>query len=87
VRGVEPLELGLESVGLRLRRRAASGLDDKGGTPAKAENGAPAPGWLGAELNGGARLTVQSVREGSPAWRAGLYAEDEIVAEDGFRID
>jgi predicted metalloprotease with PDZ domain len=27
------------------------------------------------------------VREGSPAHRAGLYAEDEIVAEGGFRTD
>jgi predicted metalloprotease with PDZ domain len=30
---------------------------------------------------------VRSVREGSPAARAGLYAEDEIVAESGFRVD
>jgi predicted metalloprotease with PDZ domain len=29
---------------------------------------------------------VTSVREGGPAWRAGLYAGDEIVAEDGFRL-
>jgi predicted metalloprotease with PDZ domain len=27
------------------------------------------------------------VREGSPAWKAGLYAEDEIIAEGGFRVD
>ena len=27
------------------------------------------------------------MREGSPAHRAGLYAEDEIVAEGGFRVD
>ncbi len=30
---------------------------------------------------------MKSVREGSPAHAAGLYAEDEIVAEDGFRVD
>jgi predicted metalloprotease with PDZ domain len=29
---------------------------------------------------------VKEVREGSPAARAGLYAEDELVAEDGFRL-
>jgi predicted metalloprotease with PDZ domain len=86
VRGVEPLELGLSQVGLRLRRRVASGFEDKGGTPRTGDDGPP-PGWLGAELNGGPKLVVQSVREGSPAWQAGLYAEDEIVAEGGFRVD
>ncbi len=30
---------------------------------------------------------MKSVREGSPAHAAGLYAGDEIVAEDGFRVD
>jgi predicted metalloprotease with PDZ domain len=30
---------------------------------------------------------VRSVREGSPAGKAGLYAEDEILAESGFRVD
>jgi predicted metalloprotease with PDZ domain len=95
VRGVEPLAPALETVGLRLRRRAAAGLDDKGGTPG-AENGQGAArpngageeaGWLGAELAAGPRLTVVHVKEGSPAWAAGLQAEDEIVAEDGFRVD
>ena len=27
------------------------------------------------------------MKEGSPAWKAGLQGEDEIVAEDGFRVD
>jgi predicted metalloprotease with PDZ domain len=27
------------------------------------------------------------VQEGSPAHAAGLYAGDELVAEDGFRVD
>ena len=87
VRGTEPLRLDLDAVGVRLHRRAATGFDDKGGTPAKAEDGRPAAGFLGAELDSGPKLTVKSVREGSPAHRAGLYAEDEIVAEDGFRVD
>jgi predicted metalloprotease with PDZ domain len=39
------------------------------------------------ELAQGPKLLVASVREGSPAHRAGLYAEDELVAEDGFRVD
>jgi predicted metalloprotease with PDZ domain len=87
VRGTEPLAPALEAVGLRLRRRPAQGLDDKGGKPGKAEpNGDAAPGWLGVELAPGARLVVKEVREGSPAARAGLYAEDELVAEGGFRL-
>jgi predicted metalloprotease with PDZ domain len=89
VRGTAPVEPDLEVVGLRLRRRAAQGFDDKGGTPPKGGNGA-APrraGFLGAQLGGGPKLAVAWVREGSPAFRAGLYAEDEIVAEDGFRVD
>jgi predicted metalloprotease with PDZ domain len=88
VRGTEPLELDVGALGLALRRRPAQGLDDKGGTPGKRDDEQePRAAFLGAELASGPKLTVQSVREGSPAHRAGLYAEDEIVAEDGFRVD
>jgi predicted metalloprotease with PDZ domain len=87
VRGTEPIELDLELVGLRLRRRPAQAFDDRGGAPAKNGDERPAPGWLGVELAPGPKLAVASVREGSPAHRAGLYAEDELVAEDGFRVD
>ncbi|GAO01452.1 M61 family metallopeptidase [Anaeromyxobacter sp. PSR-1] len=93
VRGTAPLEADLDLVGLAVRRRAASGFEDKGGTPGKPgtagipENGRPPAGWLGADLATSPKLAVRSVREGSPAWRAGLYAEDELVAEDGFRVD
>ncbi len=86
VRGTGPLELDLALLGVAVKRRRAQALDDKGGTPAKPEQGGQ-PGWLGATLGSGPKLTVSWVREGSPAWRAGLYAEDEIVAESGFRVD
>jgi predicted metalloprotease with PDZ domain len=82
VRGTGPVELDLELVGLTLRRRVAEGFEDAGGTPCE-EPGEPS-GWLGAEVD--ADLEVASVREGGPAWRAGLYAGDEIVAEGGFRL-
>jgi predicted metalloprotease with PDZ domain len=91
VRGTEPLAAalegpgGLELLGVRLRRRPAQGLEDKGGTGRKED--APAAGWLGAELAPGPKLLVSAVREGSPAARAGLYADDELVAEGGFRLD
>ena len=87
VRGTEALDLDLDAVGVRLCRRASVGLDDKGGTPPKPDEGRGTPGYLGAEIPVGARLVVKEVREGSPAHRAGLYAEDEIVAESGFRVD
>jgi predicted metalloprotease with PDZ domain len=87
VRGVEPLALDLEAIGLRPRHRLAQGFDDKGGTPPKNGDALPPAGHLGADIANGPRLVVRSVREGSPAHRAGLYAEDEIVAEDGFRVD
>ncbi len=86
VRGTEPIDLPLETVGLRMRCRHSQGFDDKGGTPGKS-GASPLPGWLGAEIASGQKLTVTWVREGSPAHRAGLYAEDEIVAESGFRVD
>jgi len=86
VRGTAPLEPALDVVGLRLRRRAAQGADDRGGSPGKPVEG-PVPGWLGAELSAGPRLLVTSVREGGPAWNAGLTADDEIVAEGGWRVD
>jgi predicted metalloprotease with PDZ domain len=70
-----------------MRRRVASGFDDKGGTPPRPDDGRPDAGWLGVELAPGQKLDVQSVQEGSPAHKAGLYAGDEIVAEDGFRVD
>jgi predicted metalloprotease with PDZ domain len=86
VRGTGPLDLDLDAVGVALRRRPAAGFDDKGGAPQK-DGDRPPAGFLGVELAPGPKLLVQSVREGSPAHRAGLYAEDEIVAEDGFRVD
>ncbi len=83
VRGTAPLEVDLEQVGLALRLREAEGPEDEGGDPGKGKN--EPSGWLGAEVDGD--LAVTWVREGGPAWRAGLYAGDEIVAEDGFRLD
>jgi predicted metalloprotease with PDZ domain len=86
VRRAGPVELDLAPLGLMVKRRRAQGLDDKGGKPGKPDDG-PGAGWLGVSLASGPKLAVGSVREGSPAWKAGVYAEDEIVALDGFRAD
>lgn len=88
VRGTEPLEPGLDLLGLALRRRTSASFDDKGGAPAKdGDDAAQRAGWLGATIPAGPKLEVAWVAEGSPAHGAGLYAGDEIVAEDGFRVD
>jgi predicted metalloprotease with PDZ domain len=87
VRGTGSLDLDLDLVGLRAGRRRAQSFEDKGGSPPKVNGARETPGWLGADLGPGAKTTVASVREGGPAWRAGLYADDEIVAEGGFRVD
>ncbi len=86
VRSTGAVELDLAQLGLEVRHRLAQALDDKGGTPPKPDPGPP-PGWLGVALEGAPSLRISSVQEGSPAWRAGVYARDEIVAESGFRVD
>ena len=87
VRGTAPVEAGLDLVGLSMERRFAQSLDDKGGAPARRNGDDGRAGWLGAEIPPGPRLVVRTVREGSPAAKAGLYADDEILAESGFRVD
>src|SRR5205823_4056498 len=42
-------------------------------------------GYLGV-LTRGAQA-IASVLDGSPAQTAGLYAEDEVVALDGYKVD
>jgi predicted metalloprotease with PDZ domain len=47
-----------------------------------------APAWLGAGTRTeGGRTWVSHVLDGGAAWRSGLYAGDEILALDGFRVD
>jgi predicted metalloprotease with PDZ domain len=86
VRGAGDVQLDLGLLGLEVRRRRAQGFDDKGGKAAPRDDRAT-PGWLGAVLAPGAKLVVGSVLEGSPAWAAGLYPEDEIAAVDRYRVD
>lgn len=76
----------LAHVGLAARSRTASGSGDKGGKPGGKERAPQA--WLGATLrrDGRGRLKVSSVPEGTPALRDGLYAGDEVLAVDGWRV-
>ncbi|HTP24537.1 MAG TPA: PDZ domain-containing protein, partial [Anaeromyxobacteraceae bacterium] len=86
VRGTGMVGPSLEDVGLRIGWRRMQGFDDKGGTPPKPDSSAQ-PGWIGAAFASGPRFIVMSVSEEGPAWRAGLYAGDEIIAEGGLRVD
>ncbi len=61
--------------------RFAAPEEDKG------KKGEEPAGWLGADTKvEDGRLLVTQVRRGTPAAEAGLDAEDEILALDGFRV-
>ena len=73
VRGTGPLDYApaLRTLGLRF----------------KANEDSVKTAWMGIESRGvDGRLTVGLVRAGSPAYEAGLNAEDEILAVGGFRV-
>lgn len=81
VDGVEelPLDEALAWYGLKVERSVKGGNGD---VPA-AEMG-----WLGADVaTKEGRLVVTGVAEGTPAWRDGVYCDDEILALDGWRVD
>jgi predicted metalloprotease with PDZ domain len=47
----------------------------------------PEPGWLGVTFeDAGGRVKLTTVRDGTPARRAGLSPGDEVVAVDGVRV-
>jgi len=81
VRGRDELDPNaiLRSVGLRARH------PDEDDEEADADG---KQGWLGAQLKeGDVGVRVAHVVAGSPAVAGGLYANDEIVALDGLRVD
>ncbi len=86
VRGRQDPDLAgaLASAGLQLRPKADKDKDkDRDRDAATAR-----PGWLGASTRSdGGRLIVAAVLEGTPAHAGGLYAGDELLAVDGFRVD
>jgi predicted metalloprotease with PDZ domain len=80
VRGREELDPAplLRTVGLAVKEAHDEG-DEEPKAPAA---------WLGCLLkDSGDSVTVTSALDGGPALDAGLYANDEIIALDGFRVD
>ncbi len=85
LRSTEELDYGVfGSAGLVLKRRGRRSGSDRGGTPAESDE--PDRPWLGVELKSSDRATVSTVYTGSPAARAGLYVDDEVLALDGYRV-
>ncbi|NTX54473.1 M61 family metallopeptidase [Myxococcus sp. CA039A] len=85
LRTTEELDFSvLAHVGLEMNFRIRESASDRGGTPPKGKESKP-KGWLGVTLKGSA--TVATVLDGSPAQDAGLYAEDDVVALDGWKAD
>ena len=60
------------------------GLEWKATAPPK--NGGRPKAWTGFQTRNEGRLTIRTVTRDTPAFSAGLSAEDEILAVDGFRV-
>ncbi|NTW04108.1 MAG: PDZ domain-containing protein [Oscillochloris sp.] len=66
---------------------ATAGLELHWGHRQLRKNGVM-PAWLGLKFKRqGERTLVSSVRTDSPAYAAGIYADDELLALDGWRVD
>jgi predicted metalloprotease with PDZ domain len=54
----------------------------------RAQHGEQPPAWLGLKCKRhGERTLVAEVRSDGPAYAAGVYAEDELLAIDGWRVN
>jgi 16S rRNA (cytosine(967)-C(5))-methyltransferase len=87
IRGTEELDYSVFAhVGLELKSRQKESSGDKGGTPPRGKSADERPkGYVGFTLRGVS--TISSVLDGAPAMEAGLYADDEIIALDGYKVD
>ena len=84
-----PLEDTLAYLGVQLEWMTRLSADDVGGTrkTSKAATAAPPSLWLGASVrdaSGG--VVITQVMNGSPAERAGLAANDVLIAMGGFSV-
>ncbi len=82
-----PLERWFSALGVGFRLRPARDERDSGGlAESPSDDEVPAP-WLGARWKSeGETVVLTHVLEGGPARRAGLAAEDRLVALDGVQV-
>jgi predicted metalloprotease with PDZ domain len=87
VRGKDelPLPALLRRAGLRVDARPDWNEDDKPARERDPVRSRRARAWMGLTLHP-ERTTVRNVIPGSPAWRAGLTFNDEVIAVDGARV-
>lgn len=87
IRTTEELDYSvLSHVGLEVRFRQRESSNDKGGSSPRVKATDDKPkGFIGILPKG--TSGIASVLDGSPAMEAGLYADDEIVAIDGNKVD
>jgi predicted metalloprotease with PDZ domain len=83
--GELPLEKLLPAFGVDFELRAAESAADKGGKPGV--NPARARVTLGAKISGSKEAKVQQVYDQGAAQKAGLSADDSIIAVDGLRVN
>jgi predicted metalloprotease with PDZ domain len=85
LRSTQELDYSIFSlVGLEAKCRVRESNADKGGTPPR-HKGEKTMGYLGLVVRSGSNIT--SVLEGSPAQLAGVCADDDVVALDGYKCD
>ncbi|MFO0601291.1 MAG: PDZ domain-containing protein [Myxococcaceae bacterium] len=85
LRGTSELDYEvLSHVGLEAKFRTRESATDKGGTPPR-KSAEKIEGWVGIVPRSGPGIAT--VLDGSPAMKAGLYADDEVVALDGLKCD
>jgi predicted metalloprotease with PDZ domain len=87
VRGTDdlPLQNLLQDFGVDYELRAADSEADKGGKPGNVS--ARARVTLGAKISGNIEAKLQQVYDGGAAQKAGLSADDCIIALDGLRVN
>jgi predicted metalloprotease with PDZ domain len=87
VRGKDelPLPAFLRRAGLRVDARPDWNEDDKPARERDPVRSRRARAWMGLTLHPD-RTTVRNVIPGSPAWRAGLTFNDEVIAVGGARV-
>ena len=77
IKSTEPIDFQaeLDKIGISIKKGYRNAEEFPEGSP-----------YLGAVFRNGSRNTVETVIEGSPAFRAGISPGDEIVAINGYRF-